>query len=96
MKTISEWFLELPDGYSELAIKYCRDSRRKYASLASAIDHAFPWNLTKEGHEWWRQVFNYYRQQADALPPLPTYIIKELEKKSLPEAVEITELEQFI
>lgn len=66
-KTVREWLETLPDGYRERALKNMRSEvpllRRR--SLRAALIKSFDWQLSPEGHAFWRSV-------ADGeLPPLP-------------------------
>lgn len=71
MKTIKEWFQELPDGYRELASKYLAEwhSNNKTISMSEAIKIGFAWEYTHEGCDFWKQVHDYYNQPI--LPQLP-------------------------
>jgi hypothetical protein len=72
MKTIREWFNELPDGYKELALKNCRttmlDTVQK--DMISALARGFVWVKSDEGYEFWQEVYEHYFLQSP-LPPLP-------------------------
>lgn len=60
-KTINEWLETLPPGYRELALKnekkYWVDC--EYTSLAYSLHGAFVWNDTEEGHDFWKQVYDW-------------------------------------
>lgn len=74
IKTIREWFeTKLPDGYRERAIANTRenDLRLERYSFSSALSRAFCWTDSREGHDFWHQVCEYYAGDVWNLPPLP-------------------------
>lgn len=69
MKTVKEWFEELPDGYRERALKNLRYNGEEYC-MPLAICAGFIWLETSEGENFWGQVVNHY-EEGTKLPPLP-------------------------
>lgn len=70
MKTIREWFNELPDGYREVAIEAVQDVRgygwagplqldKPCSSMSNALCQ-FPWHIAKGGDIVWNMVHDYY------------------------------------
>lgn len=61
-KLISEWLKELPDGYRELALANFKNtgsiSHKLVQDIGSAIHFGFDWGDTKEGDDFWYNVFN--------------------------------------
>ena len=70
-RTIKKWFNDvLPDSIAELAINNTikqdfedRESdtlRDKTNTFGEALDVAFVWENTEEGHEYWKRIRNEY------------------------------------
>ena len=76
MKTIREWLEELPDGYSERAIRNTEEViLREYAgSLSQALVNAFIWYYTDEGDKFWAGVNAKVKGIRDDWPPIPDTI----------------------
>ena len=72
MKTIKEWYEQLPDGYRERALEnlYPIMTDERVESLHKAIKTGFVWVCNKEGADFWYQVYHVYKS-LDRLPPLP-------------------------
>lgn len=68
MKAI-EWFKKLPPGYRERAIKRTVWNDPK-DSLENALIGAFGWALTKEGHNFWSDLYKNLNSPSK-FPPLP-------------------------
>jgi hypothetical protein len=62
MKTVEQWLNELPKGLRKKAfenlLRDCKDD--KETSMASALRKAFGWAHTKEGFEFWLNIYNKY------------------------------------
>lgn len=76
MKTFIEWFEELPPGYRERAIKRYKEKpmfrREPYSlSLSVALFNGFEWRKTKEGHNFWKKIYEHYINLSNEIPPLP-------------------------
>lgn len=67
-RTIRQWLETLPDGYRERALANMvegqGDSERD--DLGGALDSAFYWEGSPEGHEFWSTI-----RKGGELPPLP-------------------------
>lgn len=61
-KTIREWFMELPTGLRERAIENTKCPDKIRGSLQGAIHSGFIWNNTKEGHDFWSDIYNKLRR----------------------------------
>jgi N-glycosylase/DNA lyase len=75
-KTAREWFMELPDGFRELALAEFPEDRlnMERGSMANALI-SYPWNLMPSGHRFWRAVFDYYYEpDVWGLPALPAHL----------------------
>lgn len=67
MKTILDWYAELPPPYSGQATRnhinehgfprLDHSTRSVFKSAAKALDHGFSWVDTPEGHEYWHNVY---------------------------------------
>lgn len=71
-KKAREWFMELPDGYRELALEQFPEDRLDIER--NNMCHAlivYSWNLTESGHDFWRKVYQHYELPPLPLPPLP-------------------------
>ena len=68
MKTIAEWFLELPEGVKQKALSNLNQEVKdlKVTSLRTALARGFLWNDTPEGLLYWESV------GANSGAPLPT------------------------
>jgi len=68
MKTIEEWFLELPEGVKQSALSNLNQEVKdlKVTSLRTALARGFMWNETPEGVLYWESV------GANSGSPLPT------------------------
>lgn len=64
MKTIREWFQELPTDVRIKAETNARPSAMsvKAPTLASAIGGSFVWAESPEGQVYWEQITNQYAQ----------------------------------
>ena len=64
MKTIKEWFKELPPNVRQKAIANMdkRDLTKRCDSLSSAILTAFYWADSKEGHYYWEEQYTKYSE----------------------------------
>lgn len=73
MKTIMEWYDELPDGIREKAKEYCFDNNKdaEAKSLAHALIGGFGWVDTPEGYEFWRTVHDQILEEEEPNKPLP-------------------------
>lgn len=60
MKTIKDWFEELPEPYRSEAINNIRKSEAN--SLSDALDIGFDWGRTKQGYEYWYKLFEKLEQ----------------------------------
>jgi len=75
-KKISEWLQELPDGYRELALANFKEQGGICDYIVSGYDslnmiNCFNWASTKEGHDFWYEVFNAMTMENKTFPPLP-------------------------
>ena len=57
MKTIREWFNELPDGMMKEALKVCNCEDAPVESLSKAICQGFIWDKSPSGDSYWRGVY---------------------------------------
>ena len=72
-KTIKEWLEELPDGYRERALSYTNEDILDVSyidSIVDALNAAFTWGNTREGHKFWLEVYEHYGHGC-ILPFLP-------------------------
>lgn len=60
MKTIEQWLNELPEPYRSQAFENCgqRLLSLEESSFKYALATAFIWELTTQGHEYWRELAN--------------------------------------
>lgn len=85
-KTIEEWLLGLPPGYSNRALENAKNHPRydvtgKTNAMADAINRAFSWAKTPEGDQFWNKIFMAYSDveymgdgkevNTSKFPPLP-------------------------
>lgn len=83
-KTTQQWLQELPDGYRELAIANARSSfvLRECCSLSDAINVAFLWVRTPEGHRFWQEICDRtedtYPITEATLPNLTPEMVKRI------------------
>lgn len=57
-KTIKEWFDTLEEPYKTQAIHYAEGKENiPVDSLTSAIFYGFNWEMTEEGVEYWKDVY---------------------------------------
>jgi len=75
-KKISEWLNDLPDGYRELALANFKEQGGICDYIVSGYDslnmiNCFNWASTKEGHDFWYEVFNAMTMENKTFPPLP-------------------------
>lgn len=63
-QTIKEWLEELPEPYRTQALTNARPDRLtiKRTSITSAIDNAFSWSDSQEGHVYWSKLNNILRK----------------------------------
>lgn len=58
MKTIKEWLNELPEPYRSEALANVDptyiDYKEETGSLAEALFHAFSWDASAQGHDYWQ------------------------------------------
>jgi len=68
MKTIAEWFLELPEGVKQKALSNLNQEVKdvKVTSLRTALARGFSWNDAPEGLLYWESV------GVNSGAPLPT------------------------
>ena len=68
MKTIEEWFLELPEGVKQKALSNLNQEVKdlKVTSLRTALARGFSWNDSPEGLLYWESV------GVNSGAPLPT------------------------
>lgn len=69
-----EAFLHLPPGYNSRALRaYKRAgiSNKSRECMSTSLEFGFSWVVTEEGQDFWYNVYKYYIDGADALPPLP-------------------------
>jgi len=68
MKTIAEWFLELPEGVKQKALSNLNQEVKdlKVTSLRTALARGFSWNDSPEGLLYWESV------GVNSGAPLPT------------------------
>ena len=73
MKTIREWFDELPNEYKILAMNNAnpRTINAKAKSLTHALSGSFVWQTTPEGGDFWIAVAFYDGINNTKLPPIP-------------------------
>lgn len=76
MKTIREWLEELPDDYSERAIRNTKERRlgQREGSLPRALKSAFNWYATDEKVGFWVGVYAKVMGYRDDWPPIPDAI----------------------
>ena len=70
MKTVKEWFNELPDGYRELALKNLNNPEYEAKTMHDAISGGFLWLDTNEGRDFWTELESHY-MIGTPLPELP-------------------------
>jgi len=62
MKTASEWFERLPKFVAKNAIAYLRRrpelKGKEFDSFKEALKAGFDWRATKEGEEFWQDIYN--------------------------------------
>ena len=60
MKTIREWFNELPEPFRTQALQASTERRLGYpaGSMANAIDEGFAWTITQQGGNYWSAIHN--------------------------------------
>lgn len=85
MKTIAEWYDELPDGYKERAKVNLNMyplivNTSKTNNLGYAVLQGFHWGPTEEGYKFWDDVYHHL-MDGSALPPLPLPEGKEIENE---------------
>lgn len=58
MKTIKEWLEELPEPYRSQALKNVHKHllTAKDESLSEALNGAFTWKNTPQGHDYWMDL----------------------------------------
>jgi len=71
MKTYLEWFNELPEPYRTEAIDNIRARDEDRLSLttrklSTAIDSAFTWSNTPQGHDYWSRLCSKYALEEEA------------------------------
>lgn len=68
MKTLQEWYNELPVPYNELAIANVlsegRSLDRETNSLVNAIN-VFQWSRSPQGQLFWERITDYYRRKEE-------------------------------
>jgi len=71
MKTIIEFFEELPPFWRESALKQCDEFRRDkvVSGISWAILQGLQWDDTKEGEENWDCLYNWYTHGCSGEPP---------------------------
>lgn len=60
MKTILEWYQELPEPYRTQAMNNCSSLDDMSDSMSSAIMDGFIWTDTVEDFYYWNQIHNEY------------------------------------
>lgn len=60
MKTIREWFEELPEPYRTDALDNMEDAEKSVKSMSDAIDYSFVWSRTEQGHDYWSSLRETY------------------------------------
>ena len=75
-----KWFLELPDGYRELALANLDSPDAECDSLEDAIYLGFTWDESKEGFAFWCEVYEHCQINAP-LPPL-SFLKKEINQNN--------------
>lgn len=65
MKTIEEWYNELPEDVREKAINNTSESllKERDESIEDALFGGFTWAETPEGHKYWENIKNNYLKQ---------------------------------
>ncbi len=65
MKTIRAWLNELPEKERKKAFRYEQhwwdQIEHGEMNMKAAITSAFPWFITKEGHEYWSEIADRYK-----------------------------------
>jgi len=61
MKTIREWFNELPNGMMKEALKMCDAGEVPADKLSEAICQGFTWDESPSGHSYWEGVYDGLR-----------------------------------
>lgn len=58
MKTIKEWFNDLPEDVREKALKNTNEAvlKQKSINLKMALLGAFTWEFSPEGYEYWKSI----------------------------------------
>lgn len=58
-KTIKEWLEELPEPYSTQALNNADELLLNctYGTQSEALEEAFVWFATEEGHDYWEQLY---------------------------------------
>lgn len=66
MKTIKEWLQELPEPYKTQALNNTSSimANNKVESLSYAIESAFIWTDTPEGHFYWRRCSRQLKSEG--------------------------------
>lgn len=59
MKTILEWYQELPEPYRTQAIENC-DKNAEVKSMWEAISGGFFWESTEQGWKYWKELSMSY------------------------------------
>lgn len=60
MKTAKEWFEQLPEPIRTQAINNldADSSKKEFEQFHVAVGHAFNWELTEQGTDYWNNIFN--------------------------------------
>jgi len=101
MKTIREWLEQLPEPYrgqamANMDIQRPGDLGGEHPCIRNAIEAAFRWDDSKEGHEYWSDLRDKYKSAPwndDATPePSPTNAISALHAIALKEGFPVEEI----
>lgn len=62
-KPIRKWLHELPEPIRTRALKNMRDIKKDVVltSISDAIIGAFDWDSTKQGYDYWNDLYNKYK-----------------------------------
>lgn len=82
LKYIIDYINQFPEPYYSKAMKYCNEVKwctRTANSKENALQHAFVWGDTSEGHDYWQEVYKLLSIEEINNPPTISDLLKKLE-----------------
>ena len=67
MKPIKQWLEELPEPYRTQALENCQEEfylKKCTSSQHLALEHAFFWGKTPQGHNYWSDIWKKLQQET--------------------------------